>query len=331
MTGMGRTMKDPTAGAPSSIILDCDPGHDDVLALMLAEASDAVDLLAVTTVAGNQSLDKVTRNALSVAALLALEDVPIAAGCDRPLVRPAEFAPGFHGQSGLDGPELPAPTRDADDRHAVDLIIEMVMDREPGSVTLVPTGPLTNIALAARREPRIVDRVRQVVLMGGGVHLGNRTPVAEFNIHADPEAAHIVFGETWPVTMIGLDVTHQAGLTPVVQAQIEAQDTPVSRFVVDLLRFFRTAYHQQQGFDDPPIHDAVAVARVIDPAVVTTRFAPVQVEIRGGITDGMTVTDLRASPPEGCHTQVGTHLDRDGFFSLLVEAVGALGQRRQTA
>lgn len=327
---MSTTVTPHAAGRPSSsVILDCDPGHDDVLALMLAAASEAIDLVAVTTVAGNQSLDKVTHNALSVATLIGLDGVPIAAGCDRPLVRPAEFAPGFHGQSGLDGPVLPEPTRSVDGRHAVDLIIETIMDRDPGSVTLVPTGPLTNIALAVRREPRLAERVRQVVLMGGGMHIGNRTPVAEFNIHADPEAAHIVFGEAWQVTMIGLDVTHQAGLTADVQRRIAAQGTPVSRFVVDLLQFFRTAYRQQQGFEDPPIHDAVAVARVIDPSLVTTIRAPVQVEIRGGITDGMTVTDLRAAAPDGCHTQVGTRLDRDGFWSLMVDAVAALGRRGQ--
>jgi len=157
------------ADAPRRVLLDCDPGHDDAIAMLLAHGSPAVDLVAVTTVAGNQTLEKVTRNALAVAELAGI-DVPVAAGCDRPLVRPRIVAPDIHGESGMDGPVLPAPRRAVDRRHAVDLIVETVMGAEPGEITLVPTGPLTNVAMAARREPRIVPRVREVVMMGGGYH-----------------------------------------------------------------------------------------------------------------------------------------------------------------
>ena len=177
------------------IILDCDPGHDDAIALLLAWGNPQIDLLAVTTVVGNQTLDKVTRNALAVARIANITGVPFAAGCPRPLVRNIEVAPDIHGDSGLDGPVLPEPHLQLDSRHAVDLIIDTVMAHPPGSVTLVPTGGLTNIAMAVRKEPRIAERVKEVVLMGGGYHVGNWSAVAEFNIKIDPEAAHIVFNE----------------------------------------------------------------------------------------------------------------------------------------
>ncbi|WP_218645114.1 nucleoside hydrolase [Aquitalea sp. LB_tupeE] len=212
---------------PQKIILDCDPGHDDAIAMLLAHGSPAIELLAVTTVAGNQTLEKVTRNALAVAQIAGIK-APIAAGCDRPLVRPSEIAPAIHGDSGMDGPVLPPPTRQLDPRHAVDLIIELIMAHPPGEITLVPTGALTNIALAVRKEPRIADRVREVVLMGGGYHTGNWSAVAEFNIKIDPEAAHIVFNTPWPLTMVGLDLTHQALATAEVQAGIAALATPPS-------------------------------------------------------------------------------------------------------
>ena len=183
---------------PEKIILDCDPGHDDAVALMLAHGSPEIELLAVTTVMGNQTIEKVTRNALAVARVIGLDSVPFARGSERPLVREVETAPDIHGESGLDGPVLPEPAIELDDRHAVDLIIDTVMAHEPGTVTLVPTGALTNIALAVRREPRIVERVKQVVLMGGGVHVGNWSATSEFNIVIDPEAAHIVFTAGWP-------------------------------------------------------------------------------------------------------------------------------------
>ncbi|MDY5589261.1 MAG: nucleoside hydrolase [Arcanobacterium sp.] len=303
------------------IILDCDPGHDDAVAMMLAYGSDAIDLLAVTTVGGNQTLEKVTRNALGVATKIGMLDVPIAAGCARPLVKAQQVAPSEHGESGLDGVVLPEPQVQLDPRHAVDLIIDTVMSNEPGSITLVPTGPLTNIAMAVRKEPRIVERVREVVLMGGGYHTGNYSPVAEFNIHVDPEAAHIVFNEPWPVTMIGLDLTHQALATDQVAAKIAALGGPVSDFVLGLFTFFRKAYQDSQGFEFPPVHDPCTIAYLIDPSIVATIPAPVDVELRGDLTAGMTVTDLRAPAPEDCHTRVATKLDHEGFWNQVVNAI----------
>src|ERR1700754_309628 len=257
--------------APKKIILDCDPGHDDAIALLLAHGSPEIELLAVTTVVGNQTLAKVTRNALSVARIAGIDGVPFAAGCPRPLVRGVETGASVHGESGLDGVVLPQPTIALDGRHAVDLIIDTVLREEPGTVTLVPTAGLTNIALAVRKQPCLAERLREVVLMRHACSGGNLTPTAEFNMLVDPEAAHIVLNERWPLTLVGLDVTHQALATPDVVDRIAAIGTRPAAFVVELLEFFRGPYRRDQGFEHPPVHDPCAVARVIDSTVLTTR------------------------------------------------------------
>ncbi|GCD39889.1 ribonucleoside hydrolase [Streptomyces chrestomyceticus JCM 4735] len=307
------------------IILDCDPGHDDAIAMLLAYGNPDIDLVAVTTVVGNQTLEKVTRNALSVARIAGITGVPFAAGSPRPLVRTIENAPEIHGDTGLDGPDLPEPNIELDRRHAVDLIIDTVMSHEPGEITIVPTAGLTNIALAVRKEPRIAERVREVVLMGGGFHEGNWSAVAEFNIVIDPHAAHIVFNERWPVTMVGLDLTHQALATPEVTKKIADVGTKPARFVLELLDFFRDAYRENQGFEYPPVHDPCAVAYVIDPDVMTVRKAPVDIELTGGLTMGMTVTDFRWPIPEDCRTQVAVELDHERFWNLVVDALQRIG------
>ncbi|MCH4208928.1 nucleoside hydrolase [Bifidobacterium sp.] len=309
------------------IILDCDPGHDDAMALLLAVGNPSIDLIGVTTVGGNQSLDKVTYNARSVLEMADAADIPVHAGCDRPLVRPLEVAASIHGETGLDGVELPKPTRPLDRGHAVDWIIDTIMNSEPGTITLVPTGPLTNIAIAARMEPRIVGRVKEIVLMGGGVHVGNWSPVAEFNIATDPEAARMVFREPWPLTMIGLDLTHQALCTPQVQARIDAIGTDLSAFASALMDFFRTAYRNDEDFIDPPVHDPCTIAYLIDPEVMATRRCPLEVETADGPTLGMTVADLRGPEPpaEGCHTQVALKLDFDKFWNMIIAAITRIG------
>lgn len=307
------------------IILDCDPGHDDAIAMLLAYGNPDIDLLAVTTVAGNQTLEKVTRNARAIAEMANIRGIPFAAGSARPLVREVEVAPDIHGDSGLDGPELPTPTLALDERHGVNLIIDTIMSHPPKTITLVPTGALTNIALAARLEPRIVERVKEVVLMGGGYHVGNWSPVAEFNIKIDPEAAHIVFNEKWPLTMVGLDLTHQALATQDVVAKIAEIDTKCSQFVVELLDFFGKMYKQAQGFDAPPVHDPCAVAYVIDPSVMTTQKVPVDIELTGTLTLGMTVADFRHPAPADCHTQVAVKLDRDKFWQMVIDALKNIG------
>ena len=310
---------------PQKIILDCDPGHDDAIAILLAHGNPSIELLAVTTVVGNQTLEKVTRNALSVARVAGITGIPFAAGCARPLVRTVEVAPDIHGESGLDGPVLPEPTLELDERHAVDLIIETIMSHEPGTITLVPTGGLTNIAMAARKEPRIVPRVKEVVLMGGGYAGGNWSATSEFNIIIDPEAAHIVFNESWPLTMVGLDLTHQALATPEVVARIQQIGTGPAQFVVELLQFFASTYLEAQGFLHPPVHDPCAVARVIAPDVVSARRVPIDIELTGTLTLGMTVADFRAPAPADCHTQVAVDLDHEAFWALIVDALERIG------
>ncbi|MEE8722050.1 MAG: nucleoside hydrolase [Eggerthellaceae bacterium] len=309
------------------IILDSDPGHDDAVAILLAVGNPSIDLLGVTTVGGNQSLDKVTYNARAVLEKAHATDITVYAGCDRPLVRPQEVAASIHGETGLDGVELPEPTRPLGDMHAAEFIIKTIMENEPKTVTLVPTGPLTNIALACRLEPRIVDRVQEVVLMGGGYHVGNWSAVSEFNIKVDPEAAHIVFNEPWPVTMVGLDLTHQALCTPAVQRRIEGVGTDLAWFVSGLMDFFRKTYQDNQDFVDPPVHDPCTVAYLIDPTVVTTRRCPVDIELNGTLTVGMTVADLRGPEPapEDCHTQVAVKLDFDRFWDLVTDAIERIG------
>ena len=216
------------------IILDCDPGHDDAIAILLAAHHPETDLLAITTVAGNQSLEKTTRNALKVCSLANIRDVPVARGMDRPLVRPARFAPEIHGESGMDGPDIPEPDIEPVPQHAVDLIVEKLMNSD-GDITLVATGPLSNIATAMRREPAILPKIKAISLMGGAIGVGNRMPAAEFNIWADPEAAAIVFDCERPITMSPLEVTHQAQATDEVISRLRRARRTVANFAADLL------------------------------------------------------------------------------------------------
>ncbi len=310
---------------PRKIILDCDPGQDDAVAMLLAHGSPAIELLAITTIGGNQTLAKVTANALAIATLLGIEGIPVAAGCERPLVQPLRTAAHIHGESGLDGVDLPEPAVALDPRHAVDLIIELVMTHEPQSITLVPTGPLTNIAMALRKEPRIGERVAAVVLMGGGYHTGNESPVAEFNVATDPEAAHIVFSEPWPLVMVGLDLTHQAVATDEVIARVAQVEGTAGRFLGQVLAAYASAYRANRGFAHPPVHDPCAVAHVIDPTVVVARPTPLSVELTGSLTRGMTVADFRPEAPADGHTQAAVTLDHPRFWDLVIDAAKRLG------
>lgn len=313
----------------TKMILDCDPGHDDAIAILLALGSPEIDLLGITTIGGNHSLEKVTYNARALCELAGHPEMPVHAGCMKPLVREAIDAAYIHGETGLDGVELPEPSRPLPERHAVTWLIETVMSHEAGAITVVATGPLTNIAVAARMEPRIVGRIKEIVLMGGAYGVGNATPVAEFNILCDPEAAHIVFNETWPLTMIGLDVTHQALCTSEVQKTISSASPKLADAVNGLMDFFRSTYQDQEAFPDPPTHDPCAVAYVIDPALIPTRRCPIDVELRGELTYGMTVADMRAlaeSPDVGgsCTSQVGVGLDVGRFWALVADALARL-------
>ena len=310
---------------PRKIILDCDPGHDDAVALLLAHGNPDVELVGVTTVGGNATIENTTRNALAIARIAGITGVPFARGAARPLVRQVETAESIHGESGLDGPVLPEPQIELDPRPAAQFLVDTIMASEPGEITLIATGALTNVALAVRLEPRIVERVREVVLMGGGAHVGNWSAVAEFNIVIDPEAASIVFNEPWLVTMIGLDLTHQALATPEVIADIQAVGTGPAKFVDELMVFFAESYKDAQGFDHPPVHDPCAVAYVIDPTLMRTVRAPIDIELTGGLTLGMTVVDLRAPAGPDVSTQVAFDLDHARFWALVVDALRRIG------
>ena len=310
---------------PQKVILDCDPGHDDALAILLAGAAPELELLAITTVAGNQTLPKTTLNARRVASAAGLR-VPIAAGADRPLVRPQRVAGNIHGESGLDGPTFAGePDVPLDPRHAVDLIIELVM-ANPGEVVLIPVGPLTNIALAMRREPAIVERIKHISIMGGAWGLGNQTPSAEFNILVDPEAARIVMESGAPITLVPLELTHQAKAMPDVIERFDAIGTPLGDLSAELLRFFASTYKAIHGFEGPPLHDPCAVAWVIDPTIVDTKPVHVDVETQGEFTYGRTAIDIHGVTGLPANAQVGVRLDVARYWDRMVGAVASYGR-----
>jgi inosine-uridine nucleoside N-ribohydrolase len=304
-------------------IIDCDPGHDDAIAILLALASPELDVLGITTVSGNQTLDKTTANAIRVLDLIGRDDVEIAAGADRPLLRPRYVAAYVHGESGLDGPTLPPASRPPHRLHAIDFIAEKVM-HAPGPVTLIPIGPLTNVALFLARYPDEAERVDRIVLMGGAIAEGNVTPAAEFNIWADPEAAQRVFSSGIDVTMIGLDVTHDALMTRAMAEQLR-ESGAVGRFVAELYDFFSIFHRKTYGTEDSPIHDAVAVAHVVREGIVETARRHVVVDCQSELSRGRTVVDLWQRTGNEPNTDVGVGIDRDAFFALLLERLETLG------
>jgi len=306
------------------VVVDCDPGHDDALALLLAAGDSRLRLLGVTTVAGNQTLDKTTRNALRILALAGVADVPVAAGCDRPLVGDLTVAEDIHGSSGLDGPDLDVPVAEVADVHGVELMRRLIVGAaEP--VTLIATGPLTNVALLLRSHPEVAPQVRRIVFMGGSIDRGNTTPYGEFNIVTDPEAADIVLRSGLPTTMIGLNVTHQALATTEIIAEFHAMGTRLGTICADLMTFFASTYHRVFGFEHPPVHDPIAVAAVIDPSIVRTVAAPVAVELTGTYTRGATVVDLHRRTARGPNADVAVGLDVDAFWRLFLATVRKVG------
>jgi len=302
------------------IIIDCDPGHDDAIAILLAAHHPEIDLLAITTVAGNQSVEKTTLNALKVCSLAHIRDVPIAMGMDRPLVRPAKHAPDIHGASGMDGPHIPEPTIELTRKHAVDLLIDLLMGSD-GDITLVPTGPLTNIAAAIRQQPAIIPKIKAISLMGGSMGLGNVTPAAEFNIHTDPEAAAIVFGCGRPITMVPLEVTHQALATSDKIARLRAAQLPVATFAADLLVFFAGTYRKVFGFPAAPVHDPCAVAAVVDPGILHAHTMHVAIETTGEWTTGRTVCDVYGKLGKEPNARVGYALEVERFWDMVIATI----------
>jgi inosine-uridine nucleoside N-ribohydrolase len=307
----------------TQIILDCDPGHDDAIALLLALASSELRLLGVTTVSGNQTIEKTTANAIRILDLVGRPDLAVAEGASRPLVRERRVAAHVHGETGLDGPDLPPPSRAPDPVHAIDWIAATVL-ANPDPVTLVATGPLTNIALFLARYPELEARLERIVLMGGAIAEGNTTPAAEFNIWADPEAAHRVFSSGLDMTMVGLDVTHRALMTP---AHVErlAGSGAAGELVADLYGFFAQFHRREYGWEGAPVHDAVAMAHVIDGTLLDTEHCGVIVDTGPELSRGRTYVDLRqrAGWEPNCH--VAVDIDSERFLELLISRISALG------
>lgn len=302
------------------VLIDCDPGIDDALALALAAGSPSLELVGITTVGGNVDLPLTTANALALREFLGLGDVPVTPGSAGALLHPAVRASHVHGDTGLGDVVLPAPVRPVSEGHAVDFIVN-ALRAAPGEITLVAVGPLTNIALAVRREPRIVEWARDLVIMGGSYTRGNHNPAAEFNMLADPEAAAIVFGAGWTVTQLGLDVT----LSALVTTDILDRMRPLGR-LSELLVPAAQFYGVVTAEGGPAIHDACAVAYVLDPSLFTCVPAVVNVETAGVYTRGMTVTDF-ALRGRKANALVATSVEVKGFWELVLEAYGRLAGR----
>ncbi len=310
----------PPPGVRRPVILDCDPGHDDALAILLACSAPELDVLAVTTVGGNAGLANTTRNALRVLTLLGRTDISVAAGSDRPLLREPLVQPAFHGSSGLDGADLPEPAFAVRQETAVELTASLVRSSSL-PLTLVPTGPLTNVAVFLRAFPSLRDRIGAISLMGGSLGAGNATASAEFNVWQDPEAAAIVFEAGIPILMAGLDVTHRALVLPADVARLDGLGTKTGRIFADLMRFFAIHHKARYGWDGPPIHDAVAVAMLIAPWLIGRRAIRVDVETGDGLTRGRTVGDEEGVSGRPPNAEVGVELDRERFIDLVVDAV----------
>ncbi|WP_230431987.1 pyrimidine-specific ribonucleoside hydrolase RihA [Plesiomonas shigelloides] len=309
------------------IIIDCDPGHDDAIALILALASPKLNVLAVTTSAGNQTPDKTLRNALRILTLLGRHDIPVAGGAPKPLLRELIIADNVHGESGLDGPALPEPGFAPQALTAVELMAKTLRaSTEP--VTLVPTGPLTNIALLLSAHPELKAKIARIVLMGGSAGPGNWTPAAEFNIYVDPEAAEMVFGAGVPITMCGLDVTHAAQVMDEDIERIRAITNPIARTVAELLDFFMI-YHRDPkwGFVGAPLHDPCTIAWLLRPELFEGIECHVSVETQGQYTVGMTVVDRYRLSPHEPNATVLLGVERQGFIDLLVEQLQAYSEQ----
>lgn len=308
------------------IILDCDPGHDDAVAIMMAAIHPAIDLLGITTVAGNQVLRKTAANALKVCRYLEL-DVDVYAGMDRPLVREQVIAEDIHGESGLDGPIFPPLDRSVHKLHAVDYIAE-TLQRSAGDIVLVATGPLTNLAIAFRRNPAVVTKVQRIVLMGGAYQLGNVTPAAEFNIFADAEAAHVVFTSNIPITMMGLDLTRQALCYPNIIERMERFHNRGSRLFGDLMRFFCKTQKAVFGWDGAPLHDPTCIAYLIDPGCIEVTPMHTEIEIRSEQCYGRTLCDFfnTQGNNDTTSTRVATTLDKARFWQIVEDCIALYGK-----
>jgi inosine-uridine nucleoside N-ribohydrolase len=305
------------------ILIDCDPGHDDAMALLLALASPELELVGVSTVHGNTTLENTTVNALKILELAGRTEIPVARGADRPLTREPRVASHVHGASGLDGPDLPDPTTEIVDRHGVDFLAD-TLRAAPAPITLIPTGPLTNIALLLAQHPDITDKIERIVLMGGAIAEGNITPAAEFNIWVDPEAAARVFASDVDTTMVGLDVTHRALMTPAHADQLK-ESGRVGEVVAELFAFYNQFHSRVYDLPGSPVHDALAVAHVIRGDLLTTKHCHVAVDCASELCRGRTVVDLWHVTGNDGNAHVATEVEATTFIDLLVERIGSLG------
>ena len=309
--------------AKQKIIIDTDPGQDDAVAILLALASPELDILGITAVAGNVPLKLTEKNARKICELAGKPETRVFAGASRPLMRQLVTAEEVHGKTGLDGPDLPEPTMPLESQHAVDFIVETLMREEPGSVTLCPLGPLTNIALALIREPRIASRIGRIVLMGGGFFEGgNVTPAAEFNIYVDPHAADVVFRSGAPIVMMPLDVTHKVLTRAGRVAAIRALGSKVGVATAQMLEFFERFDEEKYGSDGGPLHDPCVIAWLLRPELFKGRECNVVVETGSELTMGMTVIDWWGVTKRPKNATVMRDVDDEGFFALLVDRLG---------
>ncbi|MEA3502110.1 MAG: nucleoside hydrolase [Actinomycetota bacterium] len=307
------------------IIIDTDPGQDDAVAILLALASPELDVLGITTVAGNVPQPLVTTNALKLCELAGRTDIPVFTGADKPLERKLFTAEYVHGPTGIDGADLPEPVMAAESKHAVDFIIDTCLAAGMEGVTLCPVGPLTNIASAISREPNIVPKIREIALMGGGFFEGgNTTPVAEFNIYVDPNAATLVFNSDVPITMFPLDVTHKALVLPEDLDRVRAINTPVGDAVAGMLGYYERHDVEKYGIAGAPLHDPCVIAYLIEPDLFSGKACRVEVEIESELTVGQTVVDWWGVTGAEPNAMVMSDVDRRGFIDLVVDRIAGL-------
>ena len=302
------------------MILDCDPGHDDMVAMMLALASPELEVLGITTVAGNQTGEKTFRNACRILKLIGREEVPLFRGSDSPLARPLLVAEDIHGSSGLDGVELPDADFDTRTGNAIDFLVD-TLKAAAEKVWLVATGPLSNVAIAFLKDPGIKGRIERLTIMGGGVHDSNVTPSAEFNIYVDPEAARTVFHSGVPITLVTLDISNKALFTEKEIGLLESLGGPVSSKVAPLLRYFMGNNLRKFGIPGAALHDPLTVASLIDPRLITTRELYVDVECAGELTRGKTVADLYGVTKKAPNMHVSFGFDLDAYRALIIDAI----------
>lgn len=307
------------------IHLDCDPGHDDAINIMLAGAAPELELMGISVVAGNQTLEKTTINALRVCQYLGLDEVPVSAGCANAMVRNRIIAGDIHGETGLDGPKFEELVKKADPRHGVDLIIDNVR-KAYGKIILVPSGPLTNIALAMRMDPGIVKGIKRIVLMGGSYQNGNVTPAAEFNIMADAEAAFVVFNSGVPITMVGLDVTRKVLCYPSIVERMEKIGTRPAKLFADLMRFFNKTQKEVFGWEGGPLHDPVTCAAIIDETLLKTKFVHASIDIRSEESYGRTNCDMFHYMKREPNCDVAYDIDVERFWDIIEQGIRNYGE-----